>query len=86
MPEEKRTIVIPSQLLGDTTHSKAGRGTFIENGKIPSLTWSKPHSLRYLEKRRNMMTGHLTKHSTRPLWQQEGTRPFKRPRQTRKPR
>jgi exosome complex component RRP4 len=36
MPEEKREIVIPSQFLGDTKNSKAGHGTFIENGKIYS--------------------------------------------------
>jgi len=36
MPEEKREIVIPSQLLGDSRENKAGRGTFIENGKIYS--------------------------------------------------
>jgi exosome complex component RRP4 len=36
MPEEKREIVIPSQLLGDPRKNKAGRGTFIENGKIYS--------------------------------------------------
>lgn len=36
MPEEKREIVIPSQLLGDSRKNKAGRGTFIENGKIYS--------------------------------------------------
>jgi len=33
---EKRTIVIPSQLLGDVKKDKAGSGTFIENGKIYS--------------------------------------------------
>ncbi|HEC72110.1 MAG TPA: RNA-binding protein, partial [Thermoplasmatales archaeon] len=32
----KREIVIPSQLLGDIKNMKAGRGTFIENGKIYS--------------------------------------------------
>ena len=36
MSQEKREIVIPSQLLGDTRDQKAGRGTFIENGKIYS--------------------------------------------------
>jgi len=36
MKEETRKIVIPSQLLGDITKNKAGRGTFIENGKIYS--------------------------------------------------
>lgn len=36
MPEEKREIVIPSQLLGDPRKNKAGRGTFIENEKIYS--------------------------------------------------
>ncbi len=34
MTDEKRDIVIPSQLLGDADKLKAGRGTFIENGKI----------------------------------------------------
>jgi exosome complex component RRP4 len=34
MSQEKREIVIPSQLLGDANNIKAGRGTFIENGKI----------------------------------------------------
>jgi exosome complex component RRP4 len=34
MSQEKREIVIPSQLLGDVNNIKAGRGTFIENGKI----------------------------------------------------
>jgi exosome complex component RRP4 len=34
MSEEKREIVIPSQLLGEIKKKKAGRGTFIENGKI----------------------------------------------------
>ncbi len=33
---EKRTIVIPSQLLGNVEKDKAGSGTFIENGKIYS--------------------------------------------------
>ena len=36
MPNEERQIVIPSQVLGDTTTHKAGRGTFVENGKIYS--------------------------------------------------
>ena len=36
MKQEKREIVIPSQLLGDIKNMKAGRGTFIENGKIYS--------------------------------------------------
>jgi len=36
MSDEKREIVIPSQLLGDVNSKKAGRGTFIENGKIYS--------------------------------------------------
>ena len=34
MSQEKREIVIPSQLIGDTKSNKAGKGTFIENGKI----------------------------------------------------
>ena len=34
MSETKREIVIPSQLLGDAGKSRAGSGTFIENGKI----------------------------------------------------
>lgn len=34
MSQEKREIVIPSQLLGDANNIKAGRGTFVENGKI----------------------------------------------------
>jgi exosome complex component RRP4 len=34
MSAEKREMVIPSQLLGDAKKHKAGRGTFIENGKI----------------------------------------------------
>ena len=37
MAEEKRTIVFPSQLLGDTNYNKAGRGTFIEDNKIYSF-------------------------------------------------
>jgi exosome complex component RRP4 len=36
MSQEKREIVIPSQLLGDAKGNKAGRCTFIENGKIYS--------------------------------------------------
>jgi exosome complex component RRP4 len=36
MQEEKRQIVIPSQILGDSTTKKAGKGTFIEDGKIYS--------------------------------------------------
>jgi exosome complex component RRP4 len=32
----KREIIIPSQLLGEVKDKKAGRGTFIENGKIYS--------------------------------------------------
>ena len=36
MNEEKREIVIPSQFLGEIKNKKAGRGTFIENGKIYS--------------------------------------------------
>lgn len=36
MKQEKREIVIPSQFLGDIKTMKAGRGTFIENGKIYS--------------------------------------------------
>jgi len=38
MSQDKREIVIPSQLLGDIKNNKAGRGTFIENGKIYSET------------------------------------------------
>jgi len=38
MSQEKREVVIPSQLLGDIKTKKAGRGTFIENGKIYSET------------------------------------------------
>ena len=34
MTQEKREIVIPSQLLGDVNQKKAGRGTFVEDGKI----------------------------------------------------
>jgi len=36
MTQEKREIVIPSQLLGDIKQKKAGKGTFVENGKIYS--------------------------------------------------
>jgi len=36
MSTEKREIVIPSQLLGEVKKNKAGRGTFIEDGKIYS--------------------------------------------------
>jgi len=36
MTQERREIVIPSQLLGEVKNKKAGRGTFIENGKIYS--------------------------------------------------
>ena len=36
MQKEKRKIVIPSQVLGDVKSKKAGRGTFVENGKIYS--------------------------------------------------
>jgi len=36
MTKEKREIVIPSQLLGDIKQKKAGKGTFVENGKIYS--------------------------------------------------
>ena len=34
MEKRKREIVIPSQLLGEIKNKKAGRGTFVENGKI----------------------------------------------------
>ena len=34
MVEEKRTVVLPGQLLGDVHKQKAGYGTFIEHGKI----------------------------------------------------
>jgi exosome complex component RRP4 len=34
MDQDEREIVIPSQLLGDIKNNKAGKGTFIENGKI----------------------------------------------------
>ncbi len=36
MQKEKRKIVIPSQVLGDIKSKSAGRGTFVENGKIYS--------------------------------------------------
>ena len=36
MTKEKREIVIPSQLIGELKHKKAGRGTFIKDGKIYS--------------------------------------------------
>jgi exosome complex component RRP4 len=36
MAQESREIVIPSQLLGDVKEKRAGRGTFVENGKIYS--------------------------------------------------
>ena len=36
MEHKKREIVIPSQLLGDIKDKKAGKGTFIEDGKIYS--------------------------------------------------
>jgi len=36
MQKEKRKIVIPSQLLGDVKSNKAGRGTYIADGKIYS--------------------------------------------------
>jgi exosome complex component RRP4 len=36
MSTEKREIVIPSQVLGNTKDKKAGRGTFIIDGKIYS--------------------------------------------------
>jgi len=38
MSQEKREVVIPSQLLGDIKNKKAGRGTFVENGKIYAET------------------------------------------------
>ena len=34
MTQEKREIVIPSQLLGNVKDKKAGRGTYVEDGKI----------------------------------------------------
>lgn len=36
MSNEGRKIVLPSQVLGDTKSNKAGRGTFIEDGRIIS--------------------------------------------------
>jgi exosome complex component RRP4 len=36
MSDAERKIVLPSQMLGDATKLKAGRGTFIERGKIYS--------------------------------------------------
>jgi exosome complex component RRP4 len=36
MAKEERKIVLPSEVLGDIKSKKAGRGTFIENGKIIS--------------------------------------------------
>lgn len=36
MPEEKRKIVYPSQVVGDTRSSKPGRGVFVEKGQIRS--------------------------------------------------
>ena len=36
MNKEKRDIVIPSQFLGELKDKKAGRGTFVEDGKIYS--------------------------------------------------
>ena len=36
MTDEKREIVIPSQLLGETKDKRAGDGTFVEDGKIYS--------------------------------------------------
>jgi len=36
MQNEKRKIVIPSQVLGDIKSKRAGSGTFVENGKIYS--------------------------------------------------
>jgi len=34
IPQQKREIIIPGQFLGDIKHKKAGRGTFVENGRI----------------------------------------------------
>ena len=34
MANEGRQIVIPSQVIGETYTMKAGRGTFVEQGKI----------------------------------------------------
>ena len=36
MQNEERKVVLPSQILGDARSDRAGRGTFIENGKILS--------------------------------------------------
>lgn len=36
MSNEERKIVLPSQVLGDTKSNRAGRGTFIEDGRIIS--------------------------------------------------
>lgn len=36
MQKNKRTIILPSQFLGDIGSNKAGSGTFVENGKIYS--------------------------------------------------
>ena len=36
MQKEKRKIVIPSQVLGDIKSKNAGRGTFVEDGRIYS--------------------------------------------------
>jgi exosome complex component RRP4 len=36
MDQDKREIVIPSQFLGDIKDTKAGKGTFVEKGKIYS--------------------------------------------------
>jgi len=36
MHQDKREIVIPSQFLGEIKNKKAGKGTFVENGKIYS--------------------------------------------------
>ncbi len=34
MDQDKREIVIPSQFLGEINNKQAGKGTFVENGKI----------------------------------------------------
>ena len=36
MPNDTRTIVITGQIIGDIQSKRAGRGTFVENGKIVS--------------------------------------------------
>ncbi len=36
MPNDIRTIVIPGQIIGDIHKQRAGKGTFVENGKIMS--------------------------------------------------